>query len=190
MKNSFKYDNSGNLIEVSMIKEHFKVGLLIFLLGSLCGLLLSPTKINYQYLSTEKEIYIPTVNDSINLQKVYNTLVEWNVKYPEVVLAQCMIESAYLSSTIFKENHNLFGMKVATTRPTTAKGTRRNHAYYDNWIMSIIDYALWQAAFTRKLKTEKDYINYLNQVYAEDNSYTIKIYKLLPKIKKDYGNNN
>lgn len=189
MKNSFKYDNSGNLIKVSLLKNNLKIGILVFLMGSLCGLLMSPTKTNYVYYTPEKDVYIPTVNDSIDLQKVYNTLIQWNIKYPEVVLAQCMIESAYLSSPIFKENHNLFGMKVATTRPTTAKGTRRNHAYYDNWIMSIVDYALFQAAFTRKLKTEEDYIKYLNQVYAEDNSYAIKIKKLLPKIKKDYGNN-
>ena len=55
-------------------------------------------------------------------------------------------------------------MKQARARATTAKGTQLGHAYYDDWKESVTDYALYQAAYLNKLRTEKKYLNYLERV--------------------------
>jgi hypothetical protein len=105
------------------------------------------------------------------------------VKFPEIVMAQVLHESARFKSSIFFENHNLFGMKEAHSRQTTSTGTNRGHATYDSWQDSVNDYALYQASFLRGVKTESQYLAYLNEHYAEDIKYDIKIKKLLTETK-------
>ena len=62
-------------------------------------------------------------------------------------------------------------MKQATVRINTANGTQNGHAYYDDWKESVTDYALYQAAYLNKLRTEKKYLNYLDKNYAEAKNY-------------------
>ena len=62
-------------------------------------------------------------------------------------------------------------MKQARARATTAKGTQLGHAYYDNWKESVTDYALYQAAYLNKLRTESKYLKYLDKNYAEAKNY-------------------
>ena len=94
-----------------------------------------------------------------------------NVRFPHIVLAQSILETGHWESRIYQENNNLFGMKQARARATTAKGTQLGHAYYDEWKESVTDYALYQAAYLNKLRTEKKYLNYLDKNYAEAKNY-------------------
>ena len=94
-----------------------------------------------------------------------------NVRYPYIVLAQSILETGYWESRIYQENNNLFGMKQARARATTAKGTQLGHAYYDNWKESVTDYALYQAAYLNKLRSESKYLKYLDKNYAEAKNY-------------------
>lgn len=107
---------------------------------------------------------------------------ELNIKFPHIVIAQAKLESGNYTSKIFKENHNLFGMKEAKVRISTNKGTNRGHAMYESWQQCVIDYALYQATYLSKFKTEEQYYAYLAEHYAEDASYV----KLVKKIAKDY----
>ena len=66
-------------------------------------------------------------------------------------------------------------MKMAGARPSTAIGVNNSHALYESWEDSVLDYALYQSAFLRKLKTEKEYLQYLNKRYAEDSIYNINL---------------
>ena len=104
------------------------------------------------------------------------------IMFPEIVYAQAIQESNF-ESAIWRENHNPFGMKVAGSRPTTALGERRGHAYYRHWKYAVQDMALFQAAFLRKIRTEDEYIQYLEQHYAGD-GYGNKIRKVLKQIRK------
>jgi hypothetical protein len=117
-------------------------------------------------------------------------LKEVNVKFPHIVMAQAYLESSYkgrpFNSPIFKENHNMFGMKEAKSRPTTALGTKRNHAYFRNWEYAVVDYALYQSAFLRQIKTEEQYFRYLAGSYAEDPNYISKVRKLAQKFKSKF----
>lgn len=101
------------------------------------------------------------------------------IVYPEIVLAQAKIETGYFTSRIFRENKNLFGMKLPRSRTTTAVGENRNHAVYLDWKQSVYDYKLWQDRIIHKLGTRKKYLNYLSRNYAEDGSYVRKIKTLL-----------
>lgn len=101
------------------------------------------------------------------------------IVYPDIVLAQAKIETGNFTSVIFKENNNLFGMKLARSRATTAVGTSRNHAMYQSWLLSLIDYKLWQDGMIHRAPTKRKYLEYLSRNYAEDKTYIRKIKNLL-----------
>lgn len=114
-----------------------------------------------------------------NLAYYINAL---NISFPQVVYAQAVQETGYFTSNIFLENNNLFGMKQARVRPTTARGTKRGHAYYTNWQESVVDYAMWQVAYANQFRTEQDYLMFLDGLYAEDPNY---IYRLETIMNRD-----
>lgn len=117
-------------------------------------------------------------------EAVVEELKRLNVKYPHIVLAQALIESGHFQSNIFRSNNNLFGMKEAKQRVTTAGGTQNNHAYYDSWKESVYDYAFYQSRYLGSIRSEQEYFDYLSASYAEDPNYikvlkaTIEKYKL------------
>lgn len=102
---------------------------------------------------------------------------ELKIKYPEVALSQARLETGNFTSAIFKENHNLFGMKMAELRPTSAVGVNRGHALYTNWKESVIDYALFQSFTISRLKNvSKDaYREHIQKYYSETSDYLARI---------------
>lgn len=118
-----------------------------------------------EYIASE-EAYRTVVNENRHLKdsltNIYDNLDEiykftwqnidfwldyYQVKFQRVAKAQIILETNSLKSKICLNNNNLFGMKMAKYRPTTAKGIRYKHAYYDNFIESIRDYKLYQDYF-------------------------------------------
>lgn len=106
-------------------------------------------------------------------------LNELNVKFPHIALAQSIVETGHWTSRIFKENHNLFGMKEAYVRVHTAKGTQHNHAYYENWIESVYDYAFYQCRYLSSISTEESYFKYLSESYAESPTYVQSLKRVI-----------
>ena len=102
---------------------------------------------------------------------------ELKIKYPEVALSQARLETGNFTSDIFKENHNLFGMKMAEKRPTSAIGVNRGHASYTNWKESVIDYALFQSFIIAKLQTvsRDSYRKHIQKYYSETSDYLARI---------------
>lgn len=128
----------------------------------------------------EKVIIINEIEkDAFSQEALVEELKRLNIRFPHIVLAQAMIESGHFQSNIFMANNNLFGMKQARQRCTTAKGTNLNHAYYDNWKESVMDYALFQSAYLRKLKTEAQYLEYLDRNYAEAQDYDSAVKRMI-----------
>jgi uncharacterized FlgJ-related protein len=128
----------------------------------------------------EKVIIINEIEkDAFSQEALVEELKRLNIRFPHIVLAQAMIESGHFQSNIFMANNNLFGMKQARQRCTTAKGTNLNHAYYDNWKESVMDYALFQSAYLRKLKTEAQYLEYLDRNYAEAQEYDSAVKRMI-----------
>lgn len=123
----------------------------------------------------EEILYVTEPEIQFSEENLRDYLEQLNIKYPHIVYAQAIQETGHFTSDIFKENNNLFGMKIARQRPTTALGTRRNHAYYRNWMDSVKDYALYQAAYLGHIKTEEDYLKFIGNSYAEDENYINRV---------------
>ena len=134
-------------------------------------------------LSEEERAIILQEQDKFSPEKFKEYLLELNVRFPHIVYAQAKMESAHFSSPVYKNNHNLFGMKEAKTRPTTAIGTEMGHALYRNWRDSALDYALYQAAFLRNATTEEEYYKYLSASYAEKSYYVAEVKKIADSLK-------
>ena len=108
---------------------------------------------------------------------VLNFIYDMRLEHPYIVYAQCIVETGNFTSTIMKENNNLFGMKLPERRATLALGVKRGHSYYRSWRESIIDYSLYQMAYMRGL-SEEEYFEKLKQSYASDTYYINKIRQL------------
>jgi len=110
-------------------------------------------------------------------------LKDCHVKFPYIVLAQAKLESGNFTSKLFKNNNNMFGMRKARQRVTTAQGEKNEYAYYRDWIDCVYDYAMWSTCATSGLSTENDYFNKLSERYAEDSTYVIKLKDIIKKEK-------
>ncbi|WP_417290942.1 glucosaminidase domain-containing protein [Corallibacter sp.] len=96
---------------------------------------------------------------------------------PFLLYSQAYHETGNFTSNIFKHNKNLFGMKKATVRDTTAIGEASGHATYNSLSDSVIDYILRQRDFKIKPRLFNDnqyMLDTLNSNYAEDTNYLSK----------------
>ena len=119
------------------------------------------------YAQFEKELVVTSMsNDKFSEDKLVEMLNDLDVKYPHIVLAQSIQETGRWTSKVFRENHNLFGMKEARSRVSTAQGTQYNHALYNNWRESVYDYAFYQARYMGNIRSEEEYFQALDASYA------------------------
>jgi hypothetical protein len=133
------------------------------------------------FVRVEKEVVIKT-NDSFSKEKLFLEIDKYSFKYPDIVKAQAMVESGHFKSPVFKQNHNMFGMKQAKVRITTAEGSNLNHAYYIDWKYCVADRALYEAQYLSKL-TREEYFSYLDQTYAEGKGYSELLKQVIQKNK-------
>lgn len=124
---------------------------------------------------------IESSEEVFSQQALVEELKRLNVRFPEIILAQSILETGHYTSRIFEENNNLFGMKEAKARSTTALGTQLGHAYYNNWKESVLDYALFQNAYMNKIRKEKQYLKYLDKNYAEAADYDKTILQIIER---------
>ena len=148
--------------------------LMIFLV---LGIAQAPIKTKY-ITDIEKVTLIEDYN-IFSEKLLIEEISKLDFKFPHIVLAQAILETGTYESKIFKENHNLFGMKEARVRLNLAKGTQYKHAYYDNWKESVTDYALWYSTFAYKCKSEKQLYKLLNKQYAEANFYPQALQRII-----------
>jgi len=149
-----------------------------FVIGCLIGYMFGVNSVK----PSEKEVKVVTEQaDPFTQEKLVSYLADLNIRFPQIVYAQAVLETGEFQSEIFKSNNNLFGMKEAMIRPTTNCGTDRGHALYTTWQASVLDYALYQAAFLSHIHTEDEYYRYLSQFYAEDPFYVAKVKDIVQK---------
>ena len=129
----------------------------------------------YEYVDTIEVIKEPVHSDSLKLY-----LKRINIKHPDIVYAQAVLESASFSSDLYFSNANLFGMKPAKSRPYTYIGVKKGYAEYSHWKQSVLDYALFQSAFMRGLSRE-EYFIYLQRNYASDTKYVRKLQAIMER---------
>lgn len=116
-----------------------------------------------------------TIRDTMQFKdSVLNFIFELRLEHPYIVYSQAIIESGNFTSNIWRENNNMFGMKMPERRATLAIGINKGHSIYRNWKECIIDYSLFQMAYLKGL-SEDEYFIKIGNSYAEDDSYEIKI---------------
>lgn len=130
-------------------------------------------------VSAEKEVVIKT-NDSFSKEKLFLEIDKYSFKYPDIVKAQAVVESGHFKSPVFKQNNNMFGMREAIIRISTAEGSNLNHAYYVDWKYCVADRALYEAQYLSKLSRE-EYFSYLDQTYAEGKGYSKLLKQVIQK---------
>jgi uncharacterized FlgJ-related protein len=137
-------------------------------------LIVRPDKIVIKRVHSHEVLIKQPVNLRFTVDRFKQLLKDINIKHPDIVFAQARLETGNFTSKIFRNNNNLFGFKVALSRPTVCIGLQSNHAAYDSWQMSVIDYALWQSKHCARLSRDQ-YIEYLRDNYAEDSNYINKL---------------
>lgn len=148
-------------------------------------------------------LLMPTHQVILTLDRVKDELKTQNVMCSREVLAQIKIESANLTSSLFKRTNNMFGMRYPFIRQTKASGIyipaldtviygsknelkkfRKtiNYAVYNSWNDAIADYKLWQE---KCFNVSDRYLEFIGNIYAEDPLYVKKI----RHVAKQSGNN-
>jgi len=126
----------------------------------------------------QKLIVLREVN-KFSEERLVDEIAGLNFRFPHIVLAQAKLESNNFRSYLFKENNNMFGMKLASSRLTIANGEEHGYASYESWSESLMDYALYYSSYLRNVKTEREYYQFLSKFYAEDVAYVSKIQNLI-----------
>lgn len=80
----------------------------------------------------------------------------------KMMAVQSALETRYGESNIYRENANLFGMKLPKVRPTFAVGENRNHAKYNCFADSVLDLLLWCVYNKCSQRELRDYRCYLD----------------------------
>jgi flagellum-specific peptidoglycan hydrolase FlgJ len=143
----------------------------IFLITALLFLL---PNVFSNYIKFDYQSILP----KISYHEVYYAIVKYNIKFPNIVFAQSLIETGHFTSDLLHMENNLFGMKYPNRRKTTSLGkSNSGYASYEKWTDSVEDYSLWQQNMlnSRDNITESEYLSLLGRVYAEDKDYVSKI---------------
>ena len=105
--------------------------------------------------------------------------LEVNVKHPDVVYKQAILETGWFKSRSFLEHKNAFGMKRPRVRKTTAIGKALGHAKYDHWFQSVIDYKYYQEYYDSLGFEMNDYYSFLEKAHYSSSKNYIKNLKKL-----------
>lgn len=176
----YRYDSKNlEYKKIPYIKNIFKYSLIAVTIFTFLGVNTSP--IRTKYVTDTENILLVNNPNNFSEEKLILKIKELNLPYPHVTLAQAKLESGEFGSRIFKENHNLFGMKEARVRINLAQGTQYGHAYYANWEESVLDYAFWYASYARRCKSEDELFQLLDQQYAEADQYVSSLKRIIVK---------
>lgn len=103
----------------------------------------------------------------LTIPNLYKEIIRNGILYPKIVLAQAILETGWLRSSVCRNKHNLFGL----TNPRTGKYYEFNH-----WTESV------QAYYTKVQYKYKggNYLLWLDEIgYAEDQRYLICLCNVL-----------
>ena len=106
----------------------------------------------------------------------------------KTIFAQASLETGDFRSNIFRENRNIFGMKLAQKRETLGTGQNRDHATYRSVKDSVRDYFLRQKNFGIPNDLDRYQMATIKSGYAEDPQYLRKWESLERNLKVPHAN--
>ena len=131
-------------------------------------------KLNFEI---KKHLFYLTVYDKpFSPELLRQALIFEGVQAPDIAFKQAQLETGGFTSELFIVAKNLFGMRYARIRDTYAIGEHKSHAYYNTWLSSVRDYALWQAWYIENGHDLSNYYAFLQDIgYATDKWYISKL---------------
>lgn len=104
---------------------------------------------------------------------LWEALLFYDVKHPEIVYAQAILETGYFKSKVHTRNNNLFGLY---------NSEKKEYHKFNHWTESIVKYKEW---IQHRYKPPNNYYEFLQRIgYAKDPNYITK----LKQIVKKHGN--
>lgn len=103
----------------------------------------------------------------LTIANLYKEIVRNGILYPEIVLAQAILETGWFRSSLCRDRNNLFGL----TNPRTGK-----YFEFGHWTKSV------RAYYTKVQYKYKggNYLLWLRKIgYAEDPNYVRSVIKVL-----------
>jgi hypothetical protein len=152
-----------NIKTTQMIKKIF-----LQILGAFAGVVLAYGI--FLLCQVEPPPQATVLTEAAKFERVTDSTVKslaWLVGITDTALVVRLAhwESGHYTSPIFRENHNLFGLKYYPhERSTTAIGENRGHAVYANWLMCVVDLQLYFNKYGRSLRG-----------YSQDSAYMEKL---------------
>lgn len=129
---------------------------------------------NTSNFSKIEQVISTDTTKALSDSTLYQELINHNIKYPEVVLAQAKLESGNYTSGVYRKTNNLFGMGIPERRSTCSTGSFKGKAIYTDWQSSVKDYKRWQQCCFKD-GTIVQYYELLSNRYAEDTLYAAKV---------------
>lgn len=107
------------------------------------------------------------LSQTLNVDNVRQYIRLKGIRWPNIVWAQCMVETGYLTCTnCCLQKNNLFGFMIG-----------RKCMEFPNWQSSVDYYARWQI---RNMNPGEDYFAFLKRIgYAEFKDYRIHVAQIL-----------
>ncbi len=164
---------NGKKIMYKQIYEKFTIPILCLIIFFI--ILIKIYKIKEQLNSFMQTRTTETIDPHFQQISIWEYLHDCNIQHPDIVYAQVMLETGNLTSRLYNEYNNLFGMKKVNKRPTTQIPCDTSvYGKYANWKHSVHDYIIWQSIYAYNLSRE-EYFNFLGDVYATDTNYVKKL---------------
>lgn len=118
-------------------------------------------------------------NPMLTATERYNAIVEWilantniDVRRAHWIAAKSAHETGRWTSAIFRENHNLFGMKEPSIRQNLVTGTSRGHATFNTNHDSMVDYIYYLRHFRNNPNEHTSLMHWIRRLkqdmYFED----------------------
>lgn len=112
----------------------------------------------------------PTFYNKPPQEGLWDALIYYDVKFPEIVYSQALLETGYFKSKGCTRDNNLFGLY------DSRKG--RYHKF-NHWTESVVKYKEW---VQYRYKPPSDYYEFLQRIhYAEDPKYITKLKQIVKK---------
>ena len=103
----------------------------------------------------------------LNPENLYNELKAQGIEYPEIVMAQAILETGHFKSNACVNRNNLFGLRCGD-------GT---YMYFNHWTDCVEAYKCYIQDWK---EIPKDYFSYLDSLgYAEDSLYIPKLKQII-----------
>ena len=138
---------------------------------------------NILFEAKKMVFYTEVKNKDFNEELLKECMYYEKIQHPDIVLKQAQLETGYYTSELFWIANNLFGMRLAEIRETTAIGEYNFHAKYQHWTDSVKDYKKFQEWYTSigyDIGNDSDgYLVFLKWIrYATDKKYITKLINL------------